>query len=116
MMNRRAVIGGAVALAIVVILGTLYVMVTLVSRPLRRLSDTIAEMAGGRLDVALDHGDRRDEVGLLAGSVTRLRDQLLAAEQAKQGKELEEKVKRDIAAAQQAQADALNKAEQEVSQ
>ena len=34
-----------------------------------------------------------------------------AAEQAKQGKETEEKIKRDIAAAQQTAADARNKAE-----
>ena len=35
-----------------------------------------------------------------------------AAEQAKQGKELEEKVKRDLAAAQQAEADSRAKAEE----
>jgi hypothetical protein len=36
-----------------------------------------------------------------------------AAEQAKQGKALEEKVQRDIAAAQKTQADSLNRAEEE---
>ena len=39
-----------------------------------------------------------------------------AAEQAKQGKALEEKVQRDIAAAQKAEADTLKRAEDEASQ
>jgi hypothetical protein len=54
--------------------------------------------------------------GLAETGATAAAEAKAAAEQAKQGKELEEKVKRDVAAAQQAQADALRNAEQEASQ
>ncbi|MGK6324119.1 methyl-accepting chemotaxis protein [Sphingomonas sp. DT-51] len=74
----------AVAVALGVILMTLFAMVKLVSRPLRDLNLAIGEMARGKLEVALGQSDRRDEVGKLAGSVTLLRDQLIAAERAKQ--------------------------------
>ena len=54
--------------------------------------------------------------GVAETGATAAAEAQVAAEQAKQGKELEEKVKRDVEAAQQAQADALRKAEQEASQ
>jgi hypothetical protein len=50
--------------------------------------------------------------GLAETGATAAAEAKAAAEQAKQGKELEEKVQRDIEAAQQANADALKKAEQ----
>ena len=50
--------------------------------------------------------------GLAETGAAAVADADAAAEQAKQGKQLEEKVKRDIEAAQQAQADAIEKAEQ----
>jgi outer membrane biogenesis lipoprotein LolB len=49
--------------------------------------------------------------GLAETGATAVAEADAAAEQAKQGKALEEKVKRDIEAAQQAQADAIEKAE-----
>jgi outer membrane biogenesis lipoprotein LolB len=51
--------------------------------------------------------------GLAETGATAVAEADAAAEQAKQGKALEEKVKRDIEAAQQTQANALEKAEQE---
>jgi hypothetical protein len=51
--------------------------------------------------------------GLAETGATAAAEAKAAAEQAKQGKELEEKMQRDIAAAQQAHDDALRKAEQE---
>ena len=54
--------------------------------------------------------------GLAETGATAAAEAKAAAEQAKQGKELEEKVKRDVEAAQQAQSDALKKAEQEAAQ
>jgi len=54
--------------------------------------------------------------GLAETGATAAAEAKAAAEQAKQGKELEEKVKRDVAAAQQAEAEALRKAEQEATQ
>ena len=54
--------------------------------------------------------------GLAETGATAATEAKAAAEQVKQGKELEEKVRRDVEAAQQAQADALRKAEQEAAQ
>ena len=54
--------------------------------------------------------------GLAETGATAAAEAKAASEQAKQGKELEEKVKKDVEAAQQAQADALKKADQEASQ
>jgi hypothetical protein len=54
--------------------------------------------------------------GLAETGATAAAEAELAAEQAKQGKALEEKVKRDLEAAQQAQADAIDRAEQTAAQ
>ena len=51
--------------------------------------------------------------GLAETGATAAAEAKAAAEQAKQGKELEEKVRRDVDAAQKAQAEALSKAEQD---
>jgi hypothetical protein len=51
--------------------------------------------------------------GLAETGATAATEAKAAAEQAKQGKELEEKVKRDVEAAQQAQKQAVDRAEQE---
>jgi methyl-accepting chemotaxis protein len=82
--SSKLVIAGAVGVALAVILLTLFLMVRLVSQPLRSLNLAIGHMASGKLDVTLGHDDRRDEVGKLASSVTLLRDQLIAADRAKQ--------------------------------
>ncbi len=82
--SSKLMIAAAVLAAFCVILATLFAMVKLVSRPLHDLNAAIGDMAGGRLDIVLDQKDRRDEVGMLARAVTSLRDQLIAAERAKQ--------------------------------
>lgn len=51
--------------------------------------------------------------GLAETSATAAAEAKAAAEQARQGKELEEKVRRDVDAAQQAQKAALDRAEQD---
>jgi methyl-accepting chemotaxis protein len=82
--SSKLVIAAAVGIALAVILLTLFLMVKLVSQPLRSLTLAIGQMASGKLDVTLGYDDRRDEVGKLASSVTLLRDQLIAADRAKQ--------------------------------
>ncbi|MBB3693441.1 methyl-accepting chemotaxis protein [Sphingomonas sp. BK580] len=82
--GAKLVIAAAVMIALAVILLALFLMVRLVSRPLRDLHLAIGQMAAGKLDVVLGQDGRRDEVGKLASSVTLLRDQLVAAERAKQ--------------------------------
>jgi len=54
--------------------------------------------------------------GLAETSATATAEAEAAAEQARQGKALEEKVRRDVDAAQQSQKDAVDRAEQEAAQ
>jgi hypothetical protein len=54
--------------------------------------------------------------GLAETGATAAADAKAAAEEAKQGKALEEKVKRDLDAAQQTESERLKKADQEASQ
>ncbi len=82
--SAKLVVAVAVAIALGVITLTLMLMAKLVSRPLRELNIAIGELAKGKLDVTLSQDERRDEVGTLAASVALLRDQLKAAERAKQ--------------------------------
>ncbi len=54
--------------------------------------------------------------GLAETSATAVTEAKAASEQAKEGKELESKVQRDIEASEQARADALKKAEEQAAQ
>ena len=54
--------------------------------------------------------------GLAETTATAAAEAKAASEQAKEGKALEEKVKRDVEAAKQVQSDALKKADEEASQ
>jgi methyl-accepting chemotaxis protein len=80
--SRAILIGGGVV-AIALVAALLLMMVRMISAPLVRLAGAIDELAGGRLDTAIDQDPRRDEVGQLARSVITLRDHLNAAEDAK---------------------------------
>ncbi|MFN3676947.1 MAG: methyl-accepting chemotaxis protein [Sphingomonas pseudosanguinis] len=51
--------------------------------PLLLLIDALKGMTTGRMDMAIPSGKRRDELGQLAGATGALRDQLVAAERAK---------------------------------
>jgi methyl-accepting chemotaxis protein len=52
--------------------------------PLLILVDALRRMTSGQMDVAIPASDRRDELGQLAGATQALRDQLAAAERAKE--------------------------------
>ncbi|WP_242414767.1 methyl-accepting chemotaxis protein [Sphingomonas panni] len=52
--------------------------------PLLALVDTLKRMTSGDMAVAIPAGHRRDELGQLAGATQALRDQLIAAERAKE--------------------------------
>ncbi|WP_174525847.1 HAMP domain-containing methyl-accepting chemotaxis protein [Sphingomonas adhaesiva] len=81
--SARWMIALAVLAALGLVAATLTVMVRLVSRPLGALAVTIDRMAAGQLDVTLSREERSDEIGGLTRSVGALRDQLFAAEAAK---------------------------------
>lgn len=52
--------------------------------PLLTLIEVLKSMTSGRMDVTIPSSDRRDELGQLAGATGALRDQLVAAERAKE--------------------------------
>ena len=52
--------------------------------PLLTLVEVLKSMTSGRMDVTIPSSDRRDELGQLAGATGALRDQLVAAERAKE--------------------------------
>ena len=82
--SARWMIALAVLAALGLVAATLAVMMRLVSKPLGALAGTIDRIAAGQLNVALSRDDRRDEIGGLTRSVVTLRDQLIAAEAAKE--------------------------------
>ncbi|WP_288456546.1 methyl-accepting chemotaxis protein, partial [uncultured Sphingomonas sp.] len=82
--SARWMIALAVLAALGLVAATLAVMMRLVSKPLGALAGTIDRIAAGQLNVALTRDDRRDEIGGLTRSVVTLRDQLIAAEAAKE--------------------------------
>ncbi|HEX7853049.1 MAG TPA: methyl-accepting chemotaxis protein [Sphingobium sp.] len=55
-----------------------------VVRPLHELRASMAELAAGNTDLAIPHAGRADEVGQMAQSMAIFRDQLAAAERAKE--------------------------------
>ena len=80
--SRNVSIGVAVAvLAIATIL--LLSLIRGIARPLTSMTGTMQRLAGGDLSAPVAVDDRRDEVGALAGSLMKFRDQLVAAERAK---------------------------------
>ena len=81
--NARMMMIVSLVLALALVAFLLAMMVRLISNPLARLTASIDELAGGKLDTVIDIEPRTDEVGLLARSVVQLRDQLNDAERAK---------------------------------
>jgi len=86
-------LGGLVALLLAGVTCGL-VFSRLVARPVRRLSTAIEGIAAGDLAVPVPEQSRRDEVGLIARALERLRDELEARRGAEQQLEAE-RVERD---------------------
>ncbi len=71
-----------------------------VSKPLSRLTGTVSELAAGNLSAVVPETDRKDEVGQLAGAVTKFKDELAAAERdRKQNEQIAERTRVEQAAA-----------------
>ncbi|HYG85921.1 MAG TPA: methyl-accepting chemotaxis protein [Azospirillum sp.] len=71
--GRDVVIAAAVGLVLSIGLAV-WIVVTLVARPLARITGSLAELANGNLDVAVEGAERRDEVGTLARSMQVFKD------------------------------------------
>ena len=74
----------AVGIAATVMAAILLSLVRSVAAPIGTMTNALDRLAHGDLDASVPDNDRRDEVGKLASAMKALRDQLAAAERAKQ--------------------------------
>lgn len=70
------------SLGVIVVLGGIgYVVGARMVAPISRIADVAGAMAGGDLDTTIPYSDKADELGELAGSITKFRDSVREAEQ-----------------------------------
>ena len=104
--ERTSLIAG-ISVALLLI-GTCIFSVFTIARPMRALSASMEELAGGNFAVVLPGLGRKDEVGDVAGAVEKFK---VVSEQ-KAREEAEAKMKQDQIAAQQRKADMVKLADQ----
>jgi len=80
----RNVIIGAVIVTGLLIVALLITLVRAIATPLGSVTQVLGELGKGNLSVTVTASDRRDEVGALTIATQNLRDQLFAAERAKE--------------------------------
>jgi HAMP domain-containing protein len=56
-----------------------WIAIAQMSRPLGRMTDLMGRLAGGKLDIAVTHAERRDEVGMLARALAVFKENAVAA-------------------------------------
>ncbi|MET4895596.1 methyl-accepting chemotaxis protein [Sphingomonadaceae bacterium jetA1] len=81
--GRWILIGATLLLAVLGLAAGLSMALRTVVRPLHDLRAAMGALAAGGIDTRIPHGERGDEVGQMARSMTAFRDQLAQAEQAK---------------------------------
>jgi methyl-accepting chemotaxis protein len=102
-------------LAAVIALGGMYIVIGRVVRPISRLTECMADLADGKLDVTVPGAGRTDEIGAMARSVAvfreaAIRNRQLEAE-AETNRQAAEREKADLQARAEAEAEArLNQA------
>ncbi|HIJ39129.1 MAG TPA: HAMP domain-containing protein, partial [Rhodospirillaceae bacterium] len=72
-----AVLGGALAIVVLVTLAIRVVFSRVINRPLSRITDVMARLASGNLDIEVPDQDRRDETGDMARAVKVFRDNMI---------------------------------------
>ena len=78
--KKQSIMLGAASLAVMLLIGGILLRF-MVSRPLRRVGETIRAVESGELGVPVPHLKRGDEIGDLAQSLDALRASLLASEE-----------------------------------
>lgn len=81
---QTVLIAATILLSIVGLVAGLVIVRRSVVRPLHDLRASMAELAAGNTHLAISHEGREDEVGEMARSMATFRDQLTAAEKAKE--------------------------------
>jgi methyl-accepting chemotaxis protein len=61
-----------------------YVLIRAISKPLGNMTEAMSELARGNLNTHVPHADQQDEIGKLAEVMTTFKNQLAAAERAKE--------------------------------
>ena len=79
----RNVIVVAVAFTALLVVAFLVLLVRAIAMPLACVTQVLGELGRGNLSVSVDTCDRRDEIGALTSATQNLRNQLFAAERAK---------------------------------
>jgi len=74
----------ALAIAVLFCAGAGYVLVRAISTPVGNMTDAMGELARGNLNAHVPHSDQQDEIGKLAEVMTTFKNQLAAAERAKE--------------------------------
>jgi methyl-accepting chemotaxis protein len=74
----------SVVVIVALSMGLSWMMANRIASPLQSMTDVLAALADGNLDIAVPDDGRSDEVGKLAGATATLRQRLHAAEKAKQ--------------------------------
>jgi methyl-accepting chemotaxis protein len=82
--NARLLIFIALALAIAFCAAAGYALMRAISAPLRNMTTAMGELAAGNLQTHVPHADQADEIGQLAEAMTGFKNQLAAAERAKE--------------------------------
>jgi len=74
----------AIGLTVLLCVAATWALTTCVSKPLVRITGAMSELAAGHLDADVPHSDRKDEIGQLATAMTAFKNQIAAAEKAKE--------------------------------
>ena len=104
---ERMSLGAGITVALLLI-GTCVFSVFTIARPMRALSASMEELAGGNFAVVLPGLGRKDEVGDVAGAVEKFK----VVSEKKAREEAEAKTRQDQVAAQQRKADMIKLADQ----
>ena len=74
----------AIGLTVLLCVAATWALTRCVSTPLVRITGAMSELAAGHLDADVPHADRKDEIGQLATAMTAFKNQIAAAEKAKE--------------------------------
>ncbi|UEM22572.1 methyl-accepting chemotaxis protein [Skermanella mucosa] len=96
-MTWKLIVAAMVAALVLCSLAGLF-LVASISRPIRALSETMGQLAKGRLDTSVTGTGRRDEIGRMASAVQVFKDGLVTAKELQAGQAAEQVAKEQRAA------------------
>jgi signal transduction histidine kinase len=85
-------VGGATALAILLSLSVALALACLISRPIKRLTETMRLLASGDLTIESRNSERKDEIGVMMAALHTLRESAVEAVRAAQQRQHSQKL------------------------